>query len=296
MTHITKKFIPTIPFLLMVFTSLHRPLPAEPTASPSGSPDLLIPYKQIANVTLHLNVFLPEPTEKPKHPVIVWFHGGGWNGGEPSQFYPQSVYLAKRGMVCISVEYRLKNVHDTTPFESVRDAFDAMRFVRAHAAEWGGDPDRIAAGGGSAGAHLAAATATLTAEDLAGSPEQAQLARPKLLILFNPVFDNGPTGGYGHERLGDRWQEISPAHNLHAGVPPTLVMLGDQDDLVPVETVERFSKNLDTLEVPNRVVIYPGADHGFFNPGKYDGIYFQKTLAELDRFLVAQKWLNQRED
>jgi acetyl esterase/lipase len=266
------------------------------TVSEPIAPDRVLPYKQVGDVELRLNVFLPEKDGNSKHPVIVWFHGGGWSGGQPDQFYPQSAYLVKRGLVCISVEYRVKNVHGTTPFDAIRDAFDAMRFVRAHAAEWGGDPDRIAAGGGSAGAHLAAAAATLTAEDLAGTPDQAKVARPKLLLLLNPVFDNGPEGGYGYDRLGDRWQEGSPAHNLHAGVPPTLVMLGDQDNLVPVETAERFSKKLDALGVPNRLVIYPGADHGFFNKNKHDGIYLPKTLAEVDRFLVEQGWLTKGEE
>lgn len=167
----------------------------------------------------------------------------------------------------------------------------SRRFVRTHAVCWGGDARRIAAGGGSAGGHLAAALATLQAEDLAGSPPDAQRARPELLILFNPVFDNGPKDGYGHDRLGQRWREMSPAHSLHEGVPPTLVMLGEQDRLVPVATVERFAAELESMGIANRTVVYSGAGHGFFNHGRHDGEYYQRTLAEVERFLIDQGWL-----
>lgn len=108
--------------------------------------------------------------------------------------------------------------------------------------------------------------------------------------LFNPVYDNGPNG-YGHDRLGTRWREASPAHNLHARVPPTLVMVGDKDRLIPEKTVRRVSADLDKLDVPNRLVVYPDATHGFFNPGRAEGRFFDLTLAETDRFLVEQGWL-----
>jgi len=267
------------------------------TSPPLPTPDRVIPYKEIEEKALHLHVFLPTPaptreaSDAPLRPVLVFFHGGGWNGGTPQQFFRQSEHFRSRGMICVSVQYRLKNVDGTSPFDAVRDAFDAMRFVKAHAENWGGDPTKIGAGGGSAGGHLAAATATLTAEDLAGTPEQAEQARPDLLLLLNPVSDNGPEGGYGHERVQSRWKDISPAHNLHAGVPPTLILLGDQDRLIPVETAKRLTSGLDRFKIPNRLVIYPGATHGFFNTDNETGNHYTLTLQEMDRFLVEHGWL-----
>lgn len=274
-------------FLLLTSTLLMNLTPA---LAEDPQPDTLVSYKEVDGKTLTLHVFLPERTDT-KRPVAVFFHGGGWTGGNPSQFYPQSAYLRDRGMVCISAEYRLAGQNGWTPFDCIRDAFDVLRFVRENAATWGGDPDRIAAGGGSAGAHLAASTATLTAEDLAGDLEALRKARPNLLILFNPVYDNGDQGGWGHQTLGERWREASPAHNLHERVPPTLVMVGDNDHLIPVETVRRFASTLDRLKVPNHLILYPGAAHGFFNPDKNDGRFFHQTLSETDRFLVEQGWL-----
>ena len=258
------------------------------------SPDRVVAYKTVGDITLSLDLFLPDETWNRPLPVIVWFHGGGWNGGTPGQFYPQSAALRNQGVLCISVEYRLGKKHGTTPFEAIQDAFDAMRFVKQHVEEWGGDPERIAAGGGSAGGHLAAALATLIAEDLAGDAEQRAQARPDLLLLFNPVFDNGPEekGGCGNDRLGDRWQEASPVHNFHSNVPPMLVMLGDNDSLIPVQNLTRASESLQALDVPHEFLVYPGGDHGFFNIHKHEGVFYRKTLSDLEVFLRTYGWLS----
>jgi acetyl esterase/lipase len=257
----------------------------------SDAPSRCLPYKTVGDLTLNLHLFSPSSPSNVPAPVVVWFHGGGWQGGTPEQFYPQSRALAEKGILCLSVEYRLSKLHGTTPFEAIQDAFDAMRFIRAHAADWGGDPGKIAAGGGSAGAHLACATACLTAEDLAGPPKLAEQARPDLLLLYNPVYNNGPDNGYGHDRLGGRWREASPAHQLHAGMPPMLVMLGDEDDLIPVSVAEEVQRQLDDLKVPNRLIIYSGATHGFFNRNNHLGVFYSQTLSEVEQFLQEYGWV-----
>jgi len=270
--------------LLLAIMNLATALAQEP------APDRILPYKDVEGRTLSLHLFQPDIPPGETRPVVVFFHGGGWNGGSPTQFYPQAAVLRGRGPLCVSVEYRLSTRDNASPFDAIRDAFDALRFIRAHAPEWGGDPARIAAGGGSAGGHLAAATATLTAGDLAGDAEAAQNARPNLLILFNPVYDNSPEG-YGQDRLGDRWREASPAHNLHGDMPPTLVLLGEKDHLIPVATARRVADELDRLHVPNRLLVYEGGDHGFFNFGRHDNRFYHPTLEETLRFLSEHEWL-----
>ncbi len=240
-----------------------------------------------------LKLFIEKPpawTADERRPAIVFFFGGGWVAGSPGQFKPQSEYLASRGMVGVRVEYRvIPKGNAGPPTICVQDAKSAMRYVRAHAAELGIDPQRIAAAGGSAGGHLAAATALVPGlddplDDLAISP------RPDSLVLFNPVFDNGP-GQWGHERVRDRYEEFSPAHHVGAQAPPTIVFLGDKDSLIPVKTVRDFEAAMKRAGVRCDTHIYPGVGHGFFNKAMNGGREFSSTLFETDRFLASLGWL-----
>ena len=116
-------------------------------------PDKILIYKTVGDSRLHLHVFFPDSHKSSdKRPAVVFFFGGGWSGGSPSQFHPHCEYFASRGMVAISAEYRTKTSHQTTPRECVKDGKSALRWVRSHAKELGIDPDKIVAGGGSAGA------------------------------------------------------------------------------------------------------------------------------------------------
>ncbi|MCG7587115.1 alpha/beta hydrolase, partial [Photobacterium sp. OFAV2-7] len=234
---------------------------------------------------LKLHIFTPaDHKASDVRPAIVFFFGGGWIGGKPTQFYKQSKYLASRGMVAISAEYRIRNKHSTSPQEAVKDAKSAVRWVRAHASELGVDPLRIAAGGASAGGHLAAATATL-----AGYNEETEntdiSARPDALVLFNPVIDNGPDG-YGYGRVKEYWQGFSPMHNLSEDTPPTVLFLGTKDKLIPVSTVKQYKQKMEKFGGRCDLFLYKDQPHGFFNVAKYD-----ETLAEVDKFLTSLGFL-----
>jgi len=255
----------------------------------ADDPDLQI-YKEVDGYSLNLHIF-----RSPAHisgaapkPAIVFFFGGGWAGGTPTQFYPQCEYLADRGMVAMAAEYRVKSRHNTTPFECVMDGKSALRWIRKNAAKLGVDPERIGAGGGSAGGHVAAAVATVPGLNEEGE-DLSISCLPDTLVLFNPVYDNGP-GGFGYPKLKDRYREISPMHNLREGMPSTIVFLGDQDRLIPVSTAEKFRDEMRKLGNRSELVVYPGQSHGFFNQGKPGGGYL-KTLQEMDKFLNSLGWL-----
>ena len=87
------------------------------------------------------------------------------------------------------------------------------------------------------------------------------------MILFNPVFDNGP-GGWGTKRVGDRYAEFSPFHNISRDDPPAIVFLGSNDKLIPVKTVENFAAKMKDSGVKCEFKIYQGKGHGFFNFGR----------------------------
>jgi len=220
-------------------------------------------------------------------PGIVFFFGGGWNGGSPSQFYPHCEYLASRGMVAIAAEYRVARKHGTSPRECVKDGKSAMRWVRAHAGELGIDPKRLAAGGGSAGGHVAATTGTATSIEEAGEDRSVSF-RPAALVLFNPVYDNGP-GGYGHSRVKDYWEAISPMHNITKDTPPAAVFLGTKDKLIPVSTAETFKSKMEAVGVRSELYLYEGQEHAFFNFRNRK--YYTWTVRAMDRFLVSLGYL-----
>jgi len=248
----------------------------------------LILYKEVDTTKLYMEVIYPENMqEKESYPALVFFFGGGWIGGSRDQFKPQAEYFAKRGMVCFLVDYRIKNIHQTSPFESLKDAKSAIRFVRAHASDFQIEPHKIIAAGGSAGGHLATATALSPGLD-EGTDDFAVSAVPNALILFNPVIDNGP-GGYGFERIGEAYTRFSPLHNIKAGAPPTLFMLGTKDRLIPVITGEYYKMVMEKVGSRCDLILYEDQPHGFFNYSNFEN--FKKTLLASDEFLQSLGYL-----
>lgn len=246
-------------------------------------------YKQVGEVELALHIIVPaEAKTEEKRPAALFFFGGGWSGGTPEQFAPQGRYLASRGMIAILAEYRVAKTHKTTPFECVKDAKSAMRWVRARADQMGIDPKRIAAGGGSAGGHLAAALATVSAFD-EESDDVSVSAIPNALLLFNPVYDNGPDG-FGHKRVKDRWKEFSPMHNIRKGMPPTVVFLGMKDSLVPVKTAKAFQEKMREVGSRSELHLYEDQPHGFFNERSSPEHYYL-TVRSMDEFLGSLGYL-----
>ena len=245
-------------------------------------------YKKVGDRELKLHIAKPADWKATdQRPALVFFYGGGWVGGTPEQFRGQSEYLATRGMVGVRVEYRVIPKGDSgPPTVCCADAKSAVRWVRAHAGELGVDPQRIGAAGGSAGGHLAAFTGLVAGQD---DPQDDLKISPKpnALVLFNPVFDNGPVGGWGTARVGERAKDFSPAHNITAAAPPAIVFLGREDKLIPVATVERFQANMKTAGVRCDAHFYAGQAHGFFNQEPFKS----RTLLEADKFLASLGWL-----
>ena len=243
-----------------------------------------ITYKTIGDINLQLEIYSPlEGSSRTDHPAIIFFFGGGWNSGTTDHFRPQAEYLASRGMVTILADYRVKTKHQTSPFESLMDAKSAIRFVRKNATKWNIDSRRIVASGGSAGGHLAAATALI--KNYNDPQDDVTISCvPNALVLFNPVIDNGP-GGYGFERIGVNYKNFSPLHNILAGAPPTLFMLGTKDSLIPVETAEYYQKVMEKVGSRCELKLYKDAWHGFFNPINPE--YYKSTLNETELFLQS---------
>jgi len=252
-------------------------------------------YKMVRGTKLNLWIIAPRDAGTGLRPAVVFFFGGGWTGGSPQQFEPQCRHLADRGVVGIMADYRVASRHGVRPVECLADARSAIRWVRAHADRLGVDPGRIAAAGGSAGGHLAAATAFIGDFDEAGEAQEVS-AVPNALVLFNPALVLAPLpglelAGFGTRvpanRLGAEASELSPAHHVGAGGPPTIVFHGGADETVPLASAEAFAAVMRKAGNRCKVVAYEGQPHGFFNREPWRS----KTLAETDAFLESLDWL-----
>ncbi|MBL9194931.1 MAG: alpha/beta hydrolase [Opitutaceae bacterium] len=273
--------------LRLFFCLLAAPLFAQPAYPPTFEDARVETFRKIDSTELRLWIF-GDSDPKAQKPAIVFFFGGGWNSGSPAQFERQARHFAKRGMIAITADYRVKSRHGVQVVECVKDAKAAIAWVRGNARRLGIDPTKIAASGGSAGGHLAACTGTI---DGFGSDE-----RPNALILFNPAATLAPIAGWeprgsqlalSPERLGAPAQTISPAHHIGPQTPPTLILHGKTDSTVPYASVVAFESAMKKAGRPCTLIGYDGAGHGFFNSNHY----FAKTLADADNFLVDLGWI-----
>ena len=254
--------------------------------APAFVPDREVVYATVGTNTLKLHIFQHQDLKPGEaRPAIVFFFGGGWRTGDFRAFGPHSRHLADEGMVAICADYRTEqNAGVAVPSECVKDAKSAMRYVRSHAAELGVDPNRIAAGGGSAGGHLAIAAATL--KNFNHDFDNLSVScRPDALVLFNPVLDTGPDYDFVYSRVKEYWKDFSPMENFHEGMPPTIEFSGTEDKVIPPALAEEFQKKMQALGARCEINLYEGQNHGFFNYGKGDNPYYAKTVSVMDDFL-----------
>ena len=236
-------------------------------------------------------VFRPEGLEKGElRPCVFYIHGGSWSGNAP-MFAPQSIYLSRRGVVGVSIEFRrYDKSQNISPKDCLADCLSAYRWVKKNAHALNIDPDRIVISGGSAGAHLGLSMLTLEGYD---NPEDDQTIPidPKGLILINPAID-----------LVDGWQDgqkrcqafdmdpktFSPAHHVGAGLPPTLVISGSNDNVIKPEQIRSFKKRMEEQGNQCEFIEYPNVGHGVFNYG-FSGVgseYFFKAMKNVEAFLT----------
>lgn len=220
-------------------------------------------------------------------PCVFFVHGGGW-GGTPALLAAQAVYLRRLGYATVSIHFRKpRQAADgkptVTPHDTLRDARMAYRWIVEHGREHNIDPTKIVVSGGSAGGHLSLSLLTI---GLADDPVVKTM--PRGLVLFNPVIDlvDGWAGGRKRcESFGIDPQAFSPAHHVVGGLPPTLILSGSDDTLIPPNLIHAFVRRMKEAGNRSRFVEYPGAGHGFFNYGRENNRYFHWTMWEFERFL-----------
>lgn len=285
-------------FLLPLLLALSLPAVAQKAGKTKSTTKLTdaevatkdIVYKVTPQGELKLHVFSPkgEVQIAALRPCAVFFFGGGWKSGSYLQFVPHAEYLASRGIIAISADYRILNTHKTTPDKAVEDAKSAIRWVRGHATELGIDPDKIIAGGGSAGGHLAACTALVKAYD-AEADDKSISAVPNAMVLFNPAMNIATL--FKQRDTGDSpinlemAEAITPNSFVAKDTPPAILFFGTADKLKAGG--DEYVKKARELGL--RAEMWTAADmpHGFFNREPW----IQVTTRKMDEYLISLGYL-----
>lgn len=245
-------------------------------------PDTHWTYKNIDGKELKLSVFLPEgyETSDETYPTFVVYHGGSWAVGEASWHYPDCAYWSQRGMIAVSVDYRLsKRDGVKVPLECVKDAKSAIRFLRKNAADLKVDSNKIVAAGGSAGGQLAAGVATLTSPMTNDDSYDLSISCvPNAVVAYNPYYKCEAS--------------LSPPNFVTEGLPPLITFLGDKDPAITVESLVAFQKDYRARGNASELYIAAGGKHGLCNGRNPQNPYFYWSLALIDQFLVKYGILN----
>lgn len=259
-----------------------------------------IEYGRAGDVSLKLDACTP-PGEGP-FPVAILIHGGGWASGSKSgsdkpgngaDITPWFKTFTNAGFVWFSIDYRLAPTHRWPT--QLDDVQTAIRWVKAHAADYRGDPSRLVLVGHSAGGHLAF-QAAVTADDstrvqavvgyapvtdLVSDTERRGGASISLQHLFDITPELTPA-------TRTRLQAVSPITYVRAGLPPMVILHGDLDKTVPIAMTHAFRERMLATDNTCDLILLPGAQHGLLNWEKFLPDYPAQLAAWLHRTLPAR--------
>lgn len=236
-------------------------------------------YGRKDGMALTLDVLAPGA---PNGAGVLWIQSGGWYSGwqDPANIAPAAGPLLGKG-ITVFIVYHGSAPKYVVP-EIVEDVRRSVRFVRSRAEEFGVDPERLGVHGTSAGGHLTLVLATTGDDGDPGAedPVLRERSRVAAAVAFCPPTDIRqwvtdppevirdaealhPPLTFDSTRAGD----YSPVMHVTAATPPTLLVHGDQDEIVAVSHSHNLHAELDKQQVPNRLVVLEGAMHGF-DPGQ----------------------------
>lgn len=233
--------------------------------SPLGAVNVLVPERGFERVEgigygghprHRLDVYAPRSGGPGALPVVVFFYGGAWQGGERRHYLFMAEALASRGFVVVVPDYRVYPQARYPAF--VEDGALAVAWTTAHIGEHRGDPKRLVLMGHSAGAHIAAMLAYnrrfLDATTRASVRGFVGLAGP---------YDFRPSDAVIEEILGaEGGSEVAmPAHWVRGGEPPSLLVTGGRDTRVEPGNTERLARALRAAGSPVEVRHYPELNH-----------------------------------
>jgi acetyl esterase/lipase len=244
------------------------------------------------------DVFSP-PERASKAPGVLLVHGGGWRQGDPSQMRAYGIQLALQGFVCVSSSYRLV---PATPWPAqIHDVNAALRFMRANASELGIDPDKLASVGASAGAHLvllAAGTVGRAEFEGDGGNAGVSTAVSATVGIFAPTVlaprgldVSGSVPGMVLLEDADGEENCrlaSPVTHVTADYPPTLLLHGTADRIVPPSASMRMYEALVAAHVPVELHMVAEQPHGYILQRDFHRLSCTQISMFLKRYLGLQ--------
>ncbi len=285
-----KHLIPLLALLLLFA------LPARAEELPAGARVLTdLAYVKDGHARQKLDLYLPA---QPKGPILVWIHGGGWAAGDKKN--PPGLGLLGMGVTLASIEYRLTDAA-TFPAQ-IQDCKAAIRWLRAHAAEYGYNPRRLGVWGASAGGHLTALLATTgtTREfDVGEHLDQSSAIQCGIDVCGPTDFPgwkpptkaawiqrSGPEsvvvkllGGSIDDKL-ELARKASPVTFATKESPPLYILHGAADDVVGPDQSEVLAARLKEAGAEVTLEIIPGAGHSSAE------FYSQERVGRLMQFLA----------
>lgn len=249
-----------------------------------GHPDIV--YATIGGFRpLTLDLYAPAKGGGAK-PLVIYVHGGGWMGGTSrnaaayANFPAVMADLASRGYVVASVNYRLGG---EAKFPAATEDVDAaIRWLRAHAADYGIDKARVAIWGGSAGGQLAALAAT----DCSPADGKAESDCVQAAAIWYGVFDIPALPNGGPPYFAGNGAKASAVTFLDAKDPPFLLIHGTEDKTVPVAQSREMIARLNQVGVKSEFIQLPGVDHSWIGktPTETTAAHLRALQATFDFF------------
>ena len=251
-------------------------------------------YARYGTREMHLDLF--QPKGKGPFPAVILVHGGAWITGNHAMENPFAIELARRGYVAATVEYRLSN--EARYPAAIHDLKASVRWLRANAAVYNIDPNRIAAVGASAGGHLVALLgATNDMPDFEGAGGNAKVSsRVESVVDIDgtatfidpgniekekksPFDTNTRFIGGAYEEKANVWREASPITHVNRKSAPVLFI--NSSSYRPFQQREEMSAKLKALGIISEIVVIPDTPHPFwlFHP------WFDLTIRYVDEFL-----------
>jgi acetyl esterase/lipase len=280
------RFAPLV--LLLPFALLLGQSTAEAQKKAKPAPKLSEKVEWVKDVTfgkggdrdLKMHILRPKQTPAEPMPVVVWVHGGAWEGGNKESGVFLLAPLAERGYFCASIQYRLSS--EAKFPAQIEDCKCAIRFLRAKAKEYNLDPERIGVWGGSAGGHLVALLGTSAdVKELEGKGGWAghsskvhavcDFCGPTDLIKIVGKSDGakGPVGkllGGAPAAKKELAVLANPITHVTRDDPPFLIVHGDKDTLVPLNQSEMLAEALEKAGVEVTLHVAKGQGHGLGGP------------------------------